>query len=133
MTDTLGLVIAVCITAGSVQDRDGAKLLLAQVRDQLPRLQTIFADGGYAGQLVAWVQSTCGWLLDIVKKTGTGFQVLPKRWVIERTFGWLSRYRRTARDYEVLPATLEAMTYASMVHLMVRRFAKHQRTLPVIT
>lgn len=132
MVDTLGFLLAVCITAASVQDRDGAQLLLARVRDQFPRLRTIFADGGYAGQLIAWVQATCGWLLEIVKKTAPGFEVLPKRWIVERTFAWLTRYRRTARDYELLPETVEAMTYAAMVHLMTRRFTKQQRALPVI-
>jgi len=132
MVDTMGWLLAVCITPASVQDRDGAKLLLEQVRDQFPRLRTIFADGGYAGQLVGWVEATCGWLLEIVKKVSAGFEVLPKRWIVERTFAWLTRYRRTARDYELQPDTVEAMTYAAMVHLMTRRFAKQQRALPVI-
>lgn len=129
----MGFVLAVCITPASVQDRDGAKFLLEHVRDRFPRLRTIFADGGYAGQLVEWVHTMCGWLLEIVKKTSGGFEVLPKRWIVERTFAWLTRYRRTARDYELRPDTLEAMTYAAMVHLMTRRFAKQQRALPVVT
>lgn len=133
MVDTMGWLLAVCVTPASVQDRDGAKLLLERVRDQFPRLRTIFADGGYAGQLVAWVWETCGWLLEIVKKISAGFEVLPKRWIVERTFAWLTRYRRTARDYELRPDTVEAMTYAAMVHLMTRRFAKQLRALPVIT
>lgn len=128
----MGFVLAVCITPASVQDRDGAKLLLKRVRGRFPRLRTIFADGGYAGQLVEWVSTMCGWLLEIVKKTSNGFEVLPKRWIVERTFAWLTRYRRMARDYELRPDTLEAMTYAAMVHLMIRRFAKQQRALPVV-
>lgn len=129
MVDTLGLLLGVIITAGSVQDRDGAKLLVEKCRPKWPRLQTIFADGGYAGQLVTWVQETYQWLLSIVKRTSTGFTVLPKRWVVERTFAWLTRYRRLARDYEVLPETMEAQTYAVTTHLMVRRFARQQRQL----
>jgi putative transposase len=129
----MGCLLAVCITPASVQDRDGAQLLLAGVRDRLPRLTTIFADGGYAGQLIAWVETMCGWLLSIVKRTSPGFEVLPKRWIVERTFAWLTRYRRTARDYELRPDTVEAMTYAAMVHLMIRRFAKQQRAIPIDT
>lgn len=128
----MGWLMSVCITPANVQDRDGAQLLLTGVRDRFPRLKTIFADGGYAGQLIAWVETICGWLLSIVKRTSPGFQVLPKRWIVERTFAWLTRYRRTARDYELRPETVEAMTYAAMVHLMIRRFAKQQRALPVI-
>ncbi len=128
----MGWLMSVCITPASMQDRDGAQLLLAGVRDRFPRLKTIFADGGYAGQLIAWVETMCGWLLSIVKRTSPGFEVLPKRWIVERTFAWLTRYRRTARDYELRPETVEAMTYAAMVHLMIRRFAKQQSALPVI-
>jgi putative transposase len=116
--------MCVLITAGNVQDRDGAKLLLEKARPGCPRLKTIFADGGYAGQLVDWVRDACHWLLSIVKRTSPTFEVLPKRWVVERTFAWLTRYRRLARDYEVLPETMEAQTYAVMTHLMVRRYAK---------
>lgn len=112
------------ITAGNVQDRDGAKSLLEKAQPSRPRLKTVFADGGYAGQLVDWVREQCDWLLSIVKRTSPGFEVLPKRWVVERTFAWLTRYRRLARDYEVLPETMEAQTYAVMTHLMVRRYAK---------
>jgi len=132
MVDTMGWILAVLITPANVQDRDGAKLLLEQVCDLFPRLTTIFADGGYTGQLVTWVRETCGWLLSIVKRTAVGFEVLPKRWIVERTFAWLTRYRRLARDYELQPDTVEAMTYAAMVHLMIRRFAKQQRALPAL-
>jgi len=129
----MGFLLAVCITPANVQDRDGAKLLLQPVRDRLPRLRTIFADGGYGGELVKWVWSSCNWVLSIVKRTSPGFEVLPKRWIVERTFAWMTRYRCLARDYEVLPQTVEALTYAAMVHLMVRRFAKQVRDLPMHT
>lgn len=107
--------------------------MLARVRNRLPRLTTIFADGGYAGQLIAWAETMCGWLLSIAKLTSPGFEILPKRWIVERTFAWLTRYRRAARDYELRPDTVEAMTCAVMVHLMIRRFAKQQRAIPVVT
>lgn len=106
-----------------VQDRDGARLLLAKLSGTLPRLQIIWADGAYAGQLIAWVQQTCGWLVQtILRPVGvTGFVVLPKRWVVERTFAWLGRQRRLAKDYEYLTATSETMIHVAMIRLMSRR------------
>jgi putative transposase len=87
----------------------------------------IWADGGYTGKLVDWVKDTYNWVLEIVKRdpNAKGFQVLPRRWVVERTFGWLSQYRRLSKDYEVLTETSEAMIYAAMIHLMVRRLVRH--------
>lgn len=123
MVDTLGLLLAVVVHAASVQDRDGAKLVLAKLVARFPRLELIWADGGYAGQLVDWVRLIFGWALTIVKRTDDlrGFRVLPKRWIVERTFGWLGRYRRLSKDYEELPASSEAMLYLAMTHLMLRR------------
>ena len=101
------------------------KLLLNKVKGSFSRLRLIWADGGYAGKLVDWVLNTHGWILEIVKraKDTKGFQVLPRRWVVERTLAWLCRYRRLSKDYEVLTETSETMIYAAMVHLMVRRLA----------
>lgn len=119
------------ITTGNVQDRDAAQTLLQKARSRYPRLKTVFADGGDPGQLVAWVRVQGRWLLSIVKRTSTGFEVLPKRWVVERIFAWLTRHRRLARDYEVLPETMDAQTSAVMTHLMVRRYAKQLRQAKV--
>jgi len=82
--------------------REGAKLVFEKIKGQFSRLKLIWADGAYAGQLVEWVKNTCGWLLEIVKPNQgvTGFQFLPRRWVVERTFGWFGRYRRLSEDYE---------------------------------
>jgi putative transposase len=123
--DTLGLVLAVVVHAANVQDRDGAKLVLAKLLGHFPRLQRLWADGGYAGKLVDWVKETCGWALEIVKRSddATGFQVLPKRWIVERTFAWLGRYRRLSKDYEATTASGEAWITIAMIHLMVRRLA----------
>ena len=90
------------------------------------RLELIWADGGYSGQLVDWVKRMCGWTLEIVKRTDdmVGFEVLPRRWVVERTFGWLNRWRRLSKDYEQLPQTSEAMIYATMSFVMTRRLAR---------
>ena len=122
----MGLVLMVVVHAANIQDRDGAKLLLGAITGLFPRLQLIWADGGYAGQLVDWVKDTCGWVLEIVKRSDgqKGFVVLPRRWVIERTFGWLGRYRRLSKDYEYLPVISEATVYAAMSHLMLRRLAR---------
>jgi len=116
----------VVVHAADIQDRDGAKLVLDVVRSKLPRLRLIWADGGYAGQLIDWVRDGCHWVLDIIKRSDSqrGFVVLPRRWVVERTFAWLGRYRRLSKDYEELPRTSEAMIYGAMIHLMIRRLAR---------
>ena len=125
LVDTMGLLLVVLVHAAHIQDRDGAKLLLNKVKCRFTRLRLIWADGGYKGKLVDWVRETHGWVLEIVKgnKDVKGFQVLPRRWVVERSFAWLCRYRRLSKDYEVLTETSEAMIYAAMVRLMVRRLA----------
>jgi len=129
LVDTSGLLMKVVVTAGDVQDRDGAKLLLENLstaEELIQRLELIWADGGYRGTLVSWVEDTLGWTLEIVKKPEgqNGFQVLPRRWVVERTFGWLIRQRRLARDYERLPETSEAFIYTAMIRLMIRNLDK---------
>jgi putative transposase len=125
LVDTMGLLLMVLVHAANIQDRDGAKLLLNKAKGCFTRLRLIWADGGYKGKLVDWILETHSWILEIVKrdKEVKGFQVLPRRWVVERTFAWLSFYRRLSKDYEVLTETSEAMIYAAMVHLMVRRLA----------
>lgn len=126
LVDTLGLIWAVVVTAACVQDRDGARDVFRRVAGTLPRLRLIWADSGYAGQLVGWVKQTCGWVLQIVAKLAgqTTFVVLPRRWIVERTFGWLNKYRRLSKDYEVWPESSEAMIYLAMIHLMVRRLTR---------
>lgn len=123
LVDTVGLLLTVVVHTADVQDRDGARLVLEKARAHLPRLRLIWADGGYAGQLERWVEAVCGWRLAIIKRPVhfAGFQVLPRRWVVERTFAWLGKYRRLSKDYEALSETGEAFIYAAMIHLMVRR------------
>ena len=106
-----------------MQDRDGAKLVLEPLADGLPRMERVWADGGYAGQLVAWVRDRCGWELEIVKRPeeATGFVVLPKRWIVERTFAWLGKCRRLGKDYEHSIASSEALIRLAMIGLMTRR------------
>jgi putative transposase len=128
LVDTLGLLLKVIVTAGNVQDRDGAKGLLQEIcaeEEVVKRLKLIWADGNYRGELIAWIEDCFGWKLEVVEKPKDqrGFQVLPKRWIVERTFAWLVRQRRLARDYERLPETSEAFIYTAMIRLMVRRLA----------
>jgi len=96
LVDIIGLIIGVIVHKADIQDRDGAKMLLSRLCGKLSRLKLIWAGGGYAGKLIDWVKDNCKWVLEIVKRSdGTsGFKVLPRRWVVERTFGWLGRYRR---------------------------------------
>ena len=127
LVDTMGLLLMVIVHAANIQDRDGAKWVLEKAKQCFGRLCLIWADGGYAGQLVDWVRCTCDWMLEIVRrsKDSKGFEVLPRRWVVERTFAWLGRYRRLSKDYEGLTQTSEAMIYAAMVHIMARRLASY--------
>lgn len=126
VVDTLGLLLCVLVHPANIQDRDGARLLFEKMRLRFPRLELIWADGGYAGpKLGDWVRQMCHWLLSIVKRSDnvTGFAVLPKRWVVERTFGWLNRSRRLSKDYERWPETEEAWVYAAMTRLMLKRLS----------
>jgi putative transposase len=128
LVDTLGLLLAVVVTAANVQDRDGAKQLLGILRHWLIRLRCIWADGAYAGFLETWVMLLRRYRkvrLEIVKRSdqAKGFIVLPKGWIVERTFGWSGKYRRLSKDYEYRMATSEAMIYVAMIHIMVRRIA----------
>ena len=109
----------------NIQDRDGAKLALRQLVGRFPRLERIWADGAYAGKLGLWAKNVGGWSLELVRRPARQrtFQVLPRRWVVERTFAWLGRYRRLRKDYEELPETTEAWVYADMTGLMLARLA----------
>ena len=134
LVDTMGLLLIVIVHAANIQDRDGAKLVLTKAKDSFGRLRLIWADGGYAGKLIDWVQDTCSWILEIVKRSDNvkGFQVLPRRWVVERTFAWLGRYRRLSKDYEALTETSESMIYAAMVRLMIKRLARSNQSAKAV-
>jgi len=131
VVDTLGLLLAVFVHAANIQDRDGAKELLSRLAGRFPRLRLIWADGGYAGKLVEWTRHVCHWTLEIVRRNDdvTGFRVLPRRWVVERTFAWLGRYRRLSKDYEQLPESSESMMLIAMINLMSLRLAQNRVTL----
>jgi putative transposase len=122
LVDTLGLIWGLVVLPADVQDRDGAKVLLGRL-PALPRLRVIWADGAYSA-IVGWVRDKFGWLLTtILRPVGVkGYVHLPKRWIVERTFGWLGRYRRLSKDYEHNPASSEAWIYVSMIHRMARQY-----------
>jgi putative transposase len=127
VVDTLGLILAVVVHAANIQDRDGAKRVLDKLNGKhkgkrlFPRLKLIWADGGYAGQLVPWARTLARWTLQIVNRTEAGFAILPKRWIVERTFAWLSKYRRLSKDYETLTESSESMIRIAMINLMLHR------------
>jgi len=127
--DTLGLLLAVLVTAACVQDRDAARPLLWRLRAGYRGIRWVWADGGYAGKLVAWAASVLHVVVDIVRKRPgqSTFEVLPRRWVVERTFAWIAKHRRTVRDYERLPAHHEAMVKWAMIAVMTRRLARKRR------
>lgn len=124
--DTLGLLLCVMVTPASVQDRDGARPLLQHLAPSWRRIRLVWADGGYAGKLVDWARTSLTIVLQIVKRSDdtTGFVVLPRRWVVERTLAWITRHRRCARDYERLPAHHEAMVRWTMIRITSRRLTK---------
>ena len=125
LVDTLGLIMVVVVHSAGIQDRDGAKIVFEQAQPKCTRLEKVWADGGYAGQLVGWVDEHCAWDLKIVKRSDDvkGFKLLPKRWVSERTFGWLNKYRLLSKEYEVLIESSAADIYLAMTQVMVRRLA----------
>jgi transposase len=124
--DTIGLLLAVVVTAAGVQDRDGAMPLLEKLRAACLRIALVWADSAYAGALVGWARRCVGLTLEIVKRTDdmSGFVVLPRRWVVERTLAWITRRRRCVRDYERLHVNHEAMTQWAMILVMTRRLGK---------
>jgi len=141
LVDTQGLLLKVLVHTANIQDRDGAQLLLADLPQRFPRLSHLWADAGYRGKCVTWVQETLGWSMEIVKhwwtgRTGfwvgpgqeppvipAGFVPLPRRWVVERTFAWLTTNRRLVVEYDALPSSSEARVYLAMIRLMTKRLA----------
>jgi putative transposase len=137
--DTTGLVLRAVVHPANVSDRDGAYHVLEDLTQRFPTVRHLWVDAGYAGTAVTWIEQTLGLRVTVVRKPRrwirapadqepppmpTGFQVLPRRWVVERTFAWLGRYRRLSKDYEALPATEEAWIHLAMSSLMLARLAK---------
>lgn len=140
LVDTGGLLLHVPVHPANLADRDGARAVLADGLARHPTLARVWADVGYAGTLVAWAKQELGLTVTIAKRPSrwvrvpadqeptpmpAGFTVVPRRWVVERTFGWLGRRRRLSKDYEALPATEEAWIHLAMIGVMVRRLAQN--------
>ena len=121
VVDTMGLLICVLVHSAEIQDRDGAKLVLEKLKEDLVSLVKIFADGGYAGKLIEFVAETYNWIIEIVKRSDVGFKILPKRWIVERTFSWINNARRNSKDYEYLTETSEAIIRLAMIKVMLSR------------
>ena len=126
VVDTKGLLLAVAVHPANIQHRDGAKPVLSRLLGRSSRLARIWADGAYGGKVVQWAKEVGGWSLELVLRPRQlrTFQVLPRRWVVERTSGWLNLQRRLNKDYEALPGTTEAWVYTAMTGLMLRRLAR---------
>ena len=137
LVDVMGLVLAACVHAADVPDREGARLLVEAAPAALQSVQRVWADQGYTGSLAEWLHQRRGWQLEVVRHPARQawryghedrpphtFQVLPRRWVVERTFAWLGQSRRLSKDYERLPTTSEAMIYGAMSRLMLRRLTR---------
>jgi transposase len=125
LVDTLGLMLGIVVHPADVQDRDGAEELLRRTRRLFPFVEVIFADGGYQGPIMAAMTARTGkWRLEIVKRNDVPrFEVLPKRWIVERTFAWISRNRRLARDFERYATTVAAFFRLAMIRIILRRLA----------
>lgn len=115
-------MLAVFVSAADLSEREGAKSLLEGITKRFPRLSKIWADGGYEGPFLDWVAEHLNIEVEIVKRTDdlTGFKVVPRRWVVERTFAWFGRFRRLSKDYELLPEHSESMIYVAMIRLMLQ-------------
>ena len=122
VVDTLGLLWALVITPASVQDRDGGRLALEVFRSQVKRPKILWADQAYKA-LVEWAYERWHWFIEILTRPAHVFEIQPKRWIVERTLGWLNRSRRLAKSYERTPESDKAFVQIAMIHLMLKRLA----------
>jgi putative transposase len=126
ITDTLGLLLVVFVHAANIHDSQSAEEVIGKLKGRFSRLKKIFADGGYRGELIEKIKISYSWIIDIVLRTDhqKSFKVLPKRWVVERTFAWFESYRRLSKDFEYLTDTSETMIRLAMIKLMLNRIEK---------
>jgi putative transposase len=145
LVDTLGLLLKVIVHPANLQDRDGARLVLAGLKQTFPRLQHLWADQAYTGELLEWIQIHLGWTVEIVErsprrgfmvnadglltrvKLPATFESLPRRWVVERTLAWTCRYRRLSKDYERLASTGESFVYLTGIRLLLGRLTRSEK------
>jgi putative transposase len=129
LVDTLGLLLAVIVTEANFPERLGGAAVVMEARDAAENLVVIWVDQGFDGpNFPRVIQHLCAASVDVICRTEPGFQVLPKRWIVERTFGWWNQYRRLSKDYELLPEMSESIIYTVMIRLMLKRLLKSQST-----
>jgi len=122
--DSQGLVVGVLVTEANLSERLGAAIILDEEREELSKTEVLWVDQDYSGKNFAHVvQQICGARVEVVERIAKTFEILPKRWIVERTFGWLNRYRRLSKDYELHSENSEGMIYGSLIRLMTRRLA----------
>lgn len=123
VVDTMGLIMVVVVHAANIHDSKSAQFVISELRGRFSRLVKIIADGGYRGELIENIKSAFGWIVEVVLRSDSEikFEVLPKRWIVERTFAWFESYRRLSKDFEYHPSTSEAMIQLSMIKLMLNR------------
>src|SRR3712207_4899015 len=128
LVDILGLLLVVVVTDASVQDTNSAAMLGGRVQGKVPRIQKMIADQGYKQQVIAWFLTTLQWGAEIVQRNPDvkGFDVLPKRWIVERTFAWFDMYRRFSKAYAYYTVSSEAMIYLASIRLMLKRCANRR-------
>lgn len=132
ITDTMGYLLVVVVHAANIYDARGARKVFNKLFEWLDTLKLIWADGAYTGDLINWVYDTFGCLIKVVnKKRGKGFQVLPRRWVVERTLAWLTRYRRLSKDYERTLISSESMVYVASIRLMLKQLNRSSEQIEV--
>jgi len=124
VTDMNGLMLSINVHSAGIQDRDGAKSTLLQAKKDYPSLQRFFADGAYAGKLQIWCFLKTSALLSIIKRKSKQFKILPMRWVVERTFGWMNYYRRLSKHYEHTCRSAKSQIEIAAIRLMVNRLTK---------
>lgn len=120
----MGLIISTIAHSAGIQDRDGGRYVLGKAKNKGHKKLKVWVDGGYAGRLIVWAKEVLNYDLEVVKRSDINkhvFVVLPKRWIVERTFSWLSRYRRLSKDYEYAGKSEETFVYFSMIDIMLRR------------
>ncbi len=126
--DTLGLLLLVVVTAASVQEANSAVFLGPKMQGRFPRLQKILVDGGYKEKFIAWFLEHCQWIVEVAKRRegARGFEVIPLRWIVERTFGWFNHFRGLSKDYEYHIEISESMVYLASIRIMLKRLARRK-------
>ena len=125
LVDTMGLVIEALVHSAGIQDRDGGRYLISKAKLNEAAFEKGYADGGYAGKFIDWAKEIHEVVIEIVKRSDQKkFVILPKRWIVERTLSWISRYRRLAKDYERFGRTVRSWIFLAMTRLMLTRLAK---------